>query len=166
MNSDLKTYIDNKIYTAETILPAVMRWKFQGKKIVFTNGVFDLLHDGHLLSLHEAAAHGDILIVGLNSDKSVKRLKGNSRPIQEEKTRAAVLANLLVTGGIILFEEDTPLELIKLILPQVLVKGGDYKVEDIAGAKEVIEAGGEVVIVPILSGHSTTSTIEKMDKAT
>lgn len=165
MKHSISKFIEGKYYSRETVVAATKRWKFLGKKIVFTNGVFDLLHDGHLKSLHEAASHGDILLIGLNSDASVKKLKGDSRPIQGEATRSAVLANLFITDGIILFDADTPLELIKLILPDVLVKGGDYEIKDIAGAKEVIAAGGEVIIVPILAGHSTSNTVAKMRKA-
>ncbi len=135
-----------------------------GKKIVFTNGVFDILHRGHIYSLSEAAKEGDYLIIGLNADVSVKRLKGESRPMNNEQSRALVLASLVMVDAVITFEEDTPLELIKSIMPDVLVKGGDYTVDQIAGAKEVIANGGRVVINPILEGFSTTAIIAQSKK--
>jgi len=135
-----------------------------GKKIVFTNGVFDILHQGHIYSLSEAAKEGDYLVIGLNADASVKRLKGESRPMNNEQSRALVLASLVMVDAVITFEEDTPLELIKSIMPDVLVKGGDYTVDQIAGAKEVIANGGRVVINPILEGFSTTAIIAQSKK--
>jgi rfaE bifunctional protein nucleotidyltransferase chain/domain len=134
------------------------------RKVVFTNGVFDLLHEGHIASLSQAAQEGDYLIVAVNGDDSVKRLKGESRPLNKENSRALVLASLLIVDAVIIFHQDTPLELIKEILPDVMVKGGDYTVEQIAGAKEVIANGGRVVINPIVEGFSTTGMIEKMKK--
>lgn len=131
-------------------------------KIVFTNGVFDLLHQGHIFSLSQAAKEADFLIVGLNADASVKRLKGDNRPIQDQDTRALILASLQIVDAVVVFEEDTPLNLIVSILPEVLVKGGDYTIEQIVGAKEVIANGGRVVINPILEGVSTTNIITKM----
>ena len=154
--------IPNKIYSSQTLLKQVFIWKMLGKKIVFTNGVFDILHKGHIASLSEAASHGDILIVALNTDASVKKIKGPSRPINDESARTLVLASLLQTDAIILFEEDTPLELITELMPDVLVKGGDYTVEQIAGAKEVIAAGGKVVIANIIEGISSSNIIKKM----
>lgn len=137
-------------------------WRSQGKSIVFTNGCFDILHAGHIASLTEAAQQGDVLVVGLNSDSSVKTLKGEGRPVNDENARAVVLAALEMVDAVTVFSEDTPKELIVSIKPDVLVKGGDYKVEDIAGAKEVLERGGRVVINPIVEGFSTTSIIQKM----
>ena len=154
--------IPNKIYTSESLIKQVFIWKMLGKKIVFTNGVFDILHKGHIASLSEAASHGDILIVAVNTDASVKKLKGPTRPINDESARALVLASLLQTDAVILFEEDTPLELITALMPDVLVKGGDYTVEQIAGAKEVIAACGEVVIANIIEGISSSHIIKKM----
>ena len=154
--------IPNKIYISESLIKQVFIWKMLGKKIVFTNGVFDILHKGHIASLSEAASHGDILIVAVNTDASVKKLKGPSRPINDESARALVLASLLQTDAVILFEEDTPLELITALMPDVLVKGGDYTVEQIAGAKEVIAAGGKVVIANIIEGISSSHIIKKM----
>lgn len=132
--------------------------------IAFTNGVFDILHRGHIFSLSQAAAEADYLIVGLNSDVSVKRLKGESRPVNNEESRALALAALLMVDAVVIFGEDTPLELIKAILPDVLVKGGDYTVEQIAGAKEVMANGGRVVINPLLGDFSTTRIIEQAKK--
>jgi D-beta-D-heptose 7-phosphate kinase/D-beta-D-heptose 1-phosphate adenosyltransferase len=156
--------IPQKIFTAPQIVQKAVQWRILGKKIVFTNGVFDILHQGHIFSLSQAAKEADFLIVGLNADASVKRLKGESRPVNNQESRALVLASLMMADAVVLFEEDTPLELIKSIMPDVLVKGGDYTVEQIAGAKEVIANGGRVVINPILSGFSTTGIIEQSKK--
>lgn len=128
----------------------------QGRKIVFTNGCFDLLHPGHLTILEKSRALGDFLFVGLNSDESVARLKGPSRPIQSLSGRAAVLSSLRSVDCVVPFSQDTPFELIKKILPDVLVKGGDYTIEQIVGADTVIENGGRVEIIPLVKGYSTT----------
>lgn len=154
--------IPEKIFTAESLLLQVKRWRLLNKKIVFTNGVFDILHEGHIASLSEAASHGNILIVGVNTDASVKRLKGESRPVNNQQSRTLLLASLLMTDAVVLFDEDTPHNLITSILPDVLVKGGDYTIEQIVGAKEVLANGGEVKIAPILEGFSTTAIIERM----
>ena len=154
--------IRNKIYSKKLLIKQVFIWKMLGKKIVFTNGVFDILHKGHIASLTESASYGDILIVAVNADESVTKLKGPTRPVNDENARALILASLLQTDAVILFDEDTPLELIKALMPDVLVKGGDYKIEQIAGAKEVITAGGKVIIANIVEGISTTNIIEKM----
>ena len=130
-------------------------------KLVFTNGCFDLLHKGHLDLLSNAAGFGDKLFVGLNSDKSVKKLKGDSRPVQNEKIRAQKLLELKYVNHVIIFEDLTPKKLIHAISPDVLVKGGDYKKSEIVGAKHVISSGGVVKIVPLTLGFSTTSIIEK-----
>jgi len=151
--------ISEKIYTLPGIVQKTKEWKKEGKKVVFTNGVFDLLHKGHIFSLSQAAKQGDVLIIGLNADSSVKRLKGESRPINDQDARALLLASLLMVDAVVIFEEDTPLKLITSVLPDVLVKGGDYTVDEIAGAKEVIANGGKVVINPILDGFSTTAII-------
>lgn len=156
--------IPDKIFSLAGLHPQLKRWRLQNKKIVFTNGVFDILHEGHIASLSEAAAHGHILIVGVNADASVKRLKGESRPVNNENSRALLLASLVLTDAVIIFEEDTPLNLITAILPDVLVKGGDYILEQIVGAKEVMANGGEVKIAAILEGFSTTLIIEKMKR--
>ena len=157
--------IPDKIFTINALQHQLKRWRLHNKKIVFTNGVFDILHEGHIASLSEAASYGDILIVGVNTDSSVKRLKGESRPINNEDSRTLILASLVITDAVILFEDDTPLNLITTILPDVLVKGGDYTIDQIVGAKEVISNSGEVKIVPILDGFSTTGIIEKMKAA-
>ncbi|HQW84173.1 MAG TPA: D-glycero-beta-D-manno-heptose 1-phosphate adenylyltransferase [Ferruginibacter sp.] len=154
--------IPQKIFNLQDLQHQLKRWRLLNKKIVFTNGVFDILHQGHIASLSEAASFGHVLIVAINTDDSVKRLKGNNRPVNNENSRALLLASLLMTDAIILFNEDTPLNLITDILPDVLVKGGDYTIDEIVGAKEVLTNGGEVKIVPILEGFSTTGIIEKM----
>ena len=137
------------------------KYRKENFKLVFTNGCFDLLHKGHIDLLLNAAAFGDKLFVGLNSDKSVKKLKGDSRPIQNEKNRAQKLLELKYVNHVIIFEELTPKELIHIISPDVLVKGGDYKTNEIVGAKHVISSGGVVRIIPLTPGFSTTSIIEK-----
>ena len=136
-------------------------YRRENYKLVFTNGCFDLLHKGHLDLLLNAAAFGDKLFVGLNSDRSVKKLKGNSRPIQNEKTRAIKLLELKYVDHVIIFEDLTPQNLIHTISPDVLVKGGDYTKNEIVGAKHVISFGGVVKIIPLTPGFSTTSIIEK-----
>lgn len=151
-----------KIFNAEELKLQLKRWQLLGKKTVFTNGVFDILHEGHIKSLAEAAAYADVLIVGINSDSSVKRLKGNNRPVNGEASRALVVAALVITDAVIIFKEDTPLELIQFIKPNVLAKGGDYTLDTIVGAKEVIANGGEVKIIPLEEGFSTTGIIKKM----
>jgi len=154
--------IPQKIYKLHELQQQAERWRLQNRKIVFTNGVFDILHEGHIASLSEAASFGHVLVVGVNADASVKRLKGDSRPVNNEHSRTLLLASLLMTDAVIIFEEDTPLELINALLPDVLVKGGDYTLEQIVGAKEVMANGGEVKIVPILEGFSTTGIIQRM----
>ena len=156
--------IEKKIKTIEEAKNQISAWKVTGKTFSFTNGCFDILHPGHLFSLAEAAKEADYLVVGLNSDKSVQRLKGPTRPINNTQSRAIVLANLLVVDMIVIFEEDTPLDLIKTLLPDVMVKGGDYTIDEIVGAKEVIAHGGKVIINPIVEGFSTTQLIEKIKK--
>ncbi len=154
--------IQHKIYSPKDIVFQVNRWKLLNKTVSFTNGCFDILHPGHIASLSDAARESDFLIVGLNSDGSAHRLKGAGRPIMDEKSRALMLASLLIVDAVVIFEEDTPLELIEIIKPDVLVKGGDYTIDQIVGAKEVIAAGGRVVINPILPGFSSTGIIGKI----
>jgi rfaE bifunctional protein nucleotidyltransferase chain/domain len=156
--------IKEKIFDAQGIVKKAGQWRAMGANIVFTNGVFDLLHKGHLYSLSAAAAEADYLIVAINSDASVKRLKGESRPLNNEESRALVLASLVIVDAVVVFNEDTPREIINLIKPDVLVKGGDYRPDEIIGAKEVLENGGRVVINPILAGFSTTAIIKKIEK--
>jgi len=152
----------SKIFKLPDLLIQIKKWKQQNKKIVFTNGVFDILHQGHIASLCEAASYGDVLIVGLNADSSVKKLKGPTRPVNNEDARALLIASLIMTDAVILFDTDTPRGLIIEIMPDVLVKGGDYTIEQIAGAKEVIANGGEIKIAKMVEGISTTAIIEKM----
>jgi len=159
--SHLKT-IQRKIKSLSELLTDLERYRFFNKKIVFTNGCFDLLHVGHLQTLTKAAELGNLLIVGLNSDASVKRLKGSSRPLNTETDRALLLAGLSCVDCVVLFEEDTPLNLITAILPNILVKGGDYKKENIVGASVVEEYGGEVVTIPLVDGKSTTNIIQDL----
>ncbi|MFA4852902.1 MAG: D-glycero-beta-D-manno-heptose 1-phosphate adenylyltransferase [Bacteroidales bacterium] len=137
-------------------------WKFRDSKFVFTNGCFDILHLGHIDYLSKAADLGKILIIGLNTDDSVKRIKGNSRPLINENARAIILASLGFVNAVILFDEDTPYELIKIIRPDILVKGGDYEPEKIIGYDIVKETGGEIVTIDILKGYSTSLLIEKI----
>ena len=153
-----------KVVTVEEAKTIIYGWKLLGKTCAFTNGCFDILHQGHIFSLGQAAKEADFLIVGLNSDASVQRLKGPSRPINNTESRAIVISNLAIVDLVVVFEEDTPLELIKALMPDVLVKGGDYTLEEIVGAKEVVAAGGKVVINPIVEGYSTTGLIEKIKK--
>lgn len=136
--------------------------KMRGKKIVFTNGCFDILHRGHVAYLNEARKLGDALIVGLNADASVKRLKGPERPINNENDRLFVMKNLKCVDAVEIFAEDTPLELIKALRPLVLVKGGDWSVDQIVGGREVIGWGGEVLSLTFVDGYSTTSVIKKI----
>lgn len=144
-------------------LEAALPWRRrQSGTVVFTNGVFDLLHAGHVDVLLAARAQGDALVVGLNTDASVRRLKGPTRPVRGENERAYVLAALEVVDAVVLFDADTPLELIRTMMPDKLVKGGDYSVESVVGAEDVLARGGKVIIVPLTPGHSTTSTVERL----
>jgi rfaE bifunctional protein nucleotidyltransferase chain/domain len=154
--------IEGKILSLADALRTVNQWRVTGKTIAFTNGIFDILHRGHIYSLSQAAKEADYLIVGLNSDSSTKQLKGPTRPINDQQARAIVMASLLMVDMVVIFDEETPLELIKAIMPDVLVKGGDYTEEQVAGAKEVKANGGRVVLNPIVEGFSTTNTIKKM----
>jgi D-glycero-beta-D-manno-heptose 1-phosphate adenylyltransferase len=157
--------ISDKILTLPDLNRKLAQWRVIGKTIAFTNGCFDILHAGHIASLTEAASHADILIVGLNADASIKGLKGPNRPVNDENARALMLASLMMVDAVVLFSEPTPLQLILQIQPDVLVKGGDYKIEDIVGAKEVMSRGGKVIINPIVDGFSTTSIINKIQKS-
>jgi len=140
-------------------------WRLQGKRIVFTNGCFDLLHPGHIDYLQKSRALGDVLIIGLNDDDSIRRLKGSARPINPLPDRAVMLASLRAVDMVVSFTEDTPLELIKSLMPDVLVKGGDYEPDSIVGAKEIRESGGEVVVMPFVGGHSSSELIERIKTA-
>ena len=156
--------IEKKIFQLPQLLKQISAWKIHNKTVAFTNGCFDVLHEGHIFSLSQAAKEADYLVVGVNSDASTKRLKGEERPINHEKSRAMILASLVMVDAVVIFEEDTPHKLITSVLPDVLVKGGDYTIEQIVGAKEVIANGGRVVINPIVQGFSTTGIIEKIKK--
>jgi rfaE bifunctional protein nucleotidyltransferase chain/domain len=137
--------------------------KMEGKTVVFTNGCFDILHSGHVFYLREAKSQGDILILGLNSDTSVRRLKGENRPVNPEEDRAIVISELKSIDYVVIFEEDTPLDLITDVVPDKLVKGGDYKPEEVVGKELVEKNGGEVVIIPFVDGKSTTNIIKKIN---
>lgn len=151
-----------KIVDLDNALKIVSDLRSKGKKVVFTNGCFDILHMGHIRYLCEAKSLGDFLIVGLNSDNSVKRIKGSFRPIQDERSRAELLASIGFIDMVILFEEDTPIQLITRLRPDVLVKGGDWDIKDIVGAKEVLEAGGRVEVIRYLPNYSTSSIVERI----
>lgn len=154
--------LKERILSREELMQEIPRLRLKSKTIVFTNGVFDILHEGHIAVLTEAASFADILIVGINSDSSVKKLKGDSRPVNNQDSRALIVASLIVVDTVVIFDEETPLELIKMIKPDVLVKGGDYTLETVVGAKEVLADGGKVEIVPIRDGFSTTNIINRI----
>jgi D-beta-D-heptose 7-phosphate kinase/D-beta-D-heptose 1-phosphate adenosyltransferase len=151
-----------KIVTRQMMLDRAETWRRQGWRVGFTNGCFDLLHPGHISLLKQARGACDRLVVGLNSDASTRRLKGPERPVQGEASRAAVLASLATVDLVVVFHDDTPLDLINTLRPEVLVKGADYSENQVVGAEEVKSWGGEVVLADILSGHSTTGTIQRM----
>ncbi len=156
--------INERIFSNMQLDSQIKWWKLINKTIAFTNGVFDILHEGHIKVLSQAAAFADVLIIGVNSDASVKRLKGNNRPINNQQSRSLILASLIMTDAVIVFDEDTPLNLIKSVMPDVLIKGGDYTSSTIVGADEVIANGGRVKIIPLEEGFSTTGIIEKLKK--
>jgi len=137
--------------------------KQKSMKIVFTNGCFDIMHLGHITYLEEARRLGDFLVVGLNSDASVRKLKGEGRPVKQIQSRVAVLAGLAAVDMVIIFDQDTPLNLIQNLMPDILVKGGDYKIEDIVGADSVLENGGSVRVIDFVSGYSSSAIIDKME---
>ena len=149
-------------YERQKLAKKLKQESLLGKKIVFTNGCFDILHRGHVAYLEKARNLGDLLVVGLNSDKSVKKIKGSERPLNKEKDRAFVLVNLKSVDYVCLFDESTPAGLIRKLRPDLLVKGGDYRKEEIAGAKDVESRGGDIVILPFLKGYSTTGLIRKL----
>ncbi len=151
------------IITSETELVALRDGlRADGKRIVFTNGVFDILHAGHVTYLEQAQALGDVLVLGLNADESVRRLKGPERPVNSELDRATVIAGLRSVDHVVIFGDDTPLTIIETLLPDVLVKGGDYTRDTIVGADVVEQHGGKVVTIPLLEGRSTTSIITRV----
>jgi rfaE bifunctional protein nucleotidyltransferase chain/domain len=163
MTTTKPEFIQSKIYKCEDLQRVIAIWKFKDRKVVFTNGCFDILHKGHVSYLAQAADLGDNLIVGLNSDASVKKLnKGPERPIQDQDSRALILASLHLVSAVIIFDEETPAELIKLVQPDVLVKGGDWKPEQIVGYDTVKARGGEVISIDFLPGYSTTAIEQKI----
>lgn len=160
MNFDI---IKSKIYTLEELKNKINFWKFKNKKVVFTNGCFDILHLGHITYLSKAKDLGDILIVGINSDQSPYWItKGPDRPINDQDTRAMIVSSLFFVDAVVYFSDETPLNLIENIIPDILVKGKDYKEEDIVGYSVVKENGGEVKTIDIVEGYSTTSIIGKL----
>jgi D-glycero-beta-D-manno-heptose 1-phosphate adenylyltransferase len=159
---DVLQHIASKIASLEQAIEQVGHWRAAGQKTVFTNGCFDLLHYGHLHYLAEARALGDRLIVGVNSATSVNRLKGPTRPINDERTRTHLLAALEVVDLVVVFDTDTPLALIEALKPDMLVKGGDWKAEQIVGAEGVLSRGGEVRSLPFIAGYSTTNIEQKI----
>jgi rfaE bifunctional protein nucleotidyltransferase chain/domain len=152
----------DKIFSRQDLIRQVQTWKQAGNRLVFTNGCFDILHLGHVDYLEKARALGDKLIIGVNTDASVSRLKGPSRPLQDEMSRARIMASLLFTDAVVLFDEDTPYELIKRVVPDILVKGDDYAPENIVGADIVIKNGGQVKTIELVKGYSTTNVVAKI----
>lgn len=157
-------YIYNKILNNSTLSSRLDEWRRLNCKVVFTNGCFDILHRGHVEYLAQAAEKGDVLLIGLNTDASVRRLKGEERPINDEQSRAVLLAALEFVDAVVLFDEDTPYSLIETVRPDVLVKGADYKPEDIVGYDIVTSYGGIVETIPLVEGISTTKIVEKMSR--
>ena len=161
----MKEFMDKIFHQSDLPIELLASWRKQGKQLVFTNGCFDLLHRGHIHYLAEANALGDKLIIGLNSDRSVKKIKGDKRPVKNEQNRAEILAALSFVDLIVIFEEETPLELITKVIPDTLVKGGDWSVDQIVGHERVIQNGGQVISLPFLEGESTSIIIEKIIKS-
>ncbi len=157
--------LNAKIVDFESIQPHLARIRFRKKKIVFTNGCFDLLHKGHIDYLAKASDMANFMIVGLNTDKSVRKIKGKERPVQDEQSRALILASLSFIDYIVLFDEETPYNLINLVQPDILVKGADYKPEDIVGYDILKSKGGEVKTLDFVDGYSTSSIIEKIKRS-
>jgi len=158
--------IRSKIKTLDEIIAASENWQSQNKRIVFTNGCFDIVHLGHIDYLSRAADLADVLVIGVNTDASVSRIKGENRPLQDELSRSMLLASFQFVEAVVLFDDDTPYELIKAIQPDVLVKGSDYEEEDIVGADIVDDKGGKIVTIDFLDGYSTSSIIEKANNDT
>lgn len=151
-----------KLISPDDLRRQSYRWKLAGKKIIFTNGCFDIIHKGHLELLNKAASLGDVLVVGVNADASVRKLKGDERPVNDELFRAGLLASLAIVDAVTIFSEDTPLELIRTLMPDIIVKGGDYDPSTVVGAEDVIKNGGDVVIIPLVAGYSTSNIIKKI----
>ena len=154
----------NKLVTLNNVSELMSDLKLRKLDVVFTNGCFDIIHPGHIHILEEAKSNGDVLIVGLNSNRSVKNLKGESRPINSESDRIKILCSIKHVDYVIVFDEDTPIELIELIKPNFLVKGGDYNKSEIVGADLVEKNGGSVIIIDLLGGYSTSSIIDRLEK--
>ena len=158
----------NNKFVAETekqVVDQVIKWRELGKKIGFTNGCFDLIHPGHIALLETSKTHCDILVVGLNSDRSVAKLKGSARPIQDELSRKTILIALKAVSLVMIFNEETPERLIEKVKPDIIVKGGDYNIEDIIGADFVRSYGGEVLTIPYLEGNSSSNIIDKVKRS-
>lgn len=158
----MKMEFEQLIQSSQNAQDTVEAWQQSGQKVVFTNGCFDLLHRGHLTYLAEAKSLGQKLVIGLNSDASVARIKRSDRPIVAEEERAFALAALKMVDLVVIFEDDTPLKLIEALQPNILVKGGDYEIHQIVGAEIVLQNGGEVLSLPFIAGYSTTALIEKI----
>ena len=156
--------INSKIFSLDDLKTQLNTWKQAGKEVVFTNGCFDIIHRGHIEVLAQTADLGDRLIIGLNSDSSIQKLKGEGRPVIDEHSRAILLAALSFVDAVILFPEDTPINLISTLLPDVLAKGGDYKIETIVGHEVVQNNGGKVILVPFVDGFSSTTIIDQIKK--
>lgn len=154
--------LKNKIFSLDNLLRNALVWRFRGDKIVFTNGCFDIIHRGHIEYLAQAASLGNRLIIGLNTDSSVSTLKGPNRPVNDEQTRAEILAAFGFVDAVVFFSEETPINLITAIKPDVLVKGGDYNPDTIVGANVVKDNGGRVEVIPFVTGFSTSSIINKI----
>ena len=157
--------LNHKIYSLKELKKKVTAWKQAGEEVVFTNGCFDIIHKGHVEVLARTADLGNKLIIGLNSDSSIQKLKGKDRPIMDEQCRAFLLASLSFVDAVVLFSDETPINLISTLKPDVLAKGGDYKISTIVGYKEVQENGGQVILVPFIDGFSSTTIIEKIKKS-
>lgn len=157
--------LKSKVLTIDQVLKQLLVWRLKDDVIVFTNGCFDILHEGHINYLHEASMLGNRLIIGVNSDDSVRRLKGNERPVNGQSSRALMLAALHFTDAVILFEEDTPIHLIHQIKPDILVKGADYEENEIVGGEFVKSYGGKIARIPLSEGFSSTGIIEKIRKS-
>ena len=154
--------INNKIFDLQLLMKNIEKWRGEKKKIVFTNGCFDLIHLGHIEVLARSSDLGDKLIIGVNSDLSIKKLKGENRPIIEESSRIRQLSALEFVDAVILFDEETPIKLIETIKPDVITKGGDYTAKNVVGKEVVSQKNGEVVIIPLTQGYSTTSILNKI----
>jgi len=164
IDSDSRPMTTEKIFSLARVTQQVQQWRDRGLKVAFTNGCFDLLHPGHISLLEQARGTADKLVVGLNADLSVRRLKGSGRPVQSEVARATVLSSLKTVDAVVIFSEDTPLELIRALQPDVLIKGADYTVETVVGADMVKAYGGRIVLANLVEGQSTTNTIKRMNQ--